>query len=184
VDRRRAGFGLALGLGALAAGATGAATAGLTIRAAASEDVPGCATMVETARVRLEGFEPRLWRRAAGAAAATQAFFARLIDDPQALFLVAMDKSALVGFLIARVQPAPPVYDPGGPTALIDDFCVAAPARWADVGARLLTEARTRLKVRGIAQIIVVSPEREAGKMAMLKASGLSLASTWWTAAP
>ena len=85
------------------------------------------------------------------------------------------------GFLIAQPTPSPPVYDPGGRTALIDDF-VVAPDQWETVGAQLLGEARQRLRAADFAQIVVVSARQDEDKTRLLESTDLSLASTWWTA--
>jgi hypothetical protein len=47
----------------------------------------------------------------------------------------------LTGFLIATLKPAPPVYDPGGPSCDIDDFAVTPAARWPTTGVRLSLRA-------------------------------------------
>jgi len=55
----------------------------------------------------------------------------------------------LTGFLIATLKPAPPVYDPGGPSCDIDDFAVTPAARWPTTGVRLSLRARSHLRVVG-----------------------------------
>ncbi|MET0272116.1 MAG: GNAT family N-acetyltransferase [Phenylobacterium sp.] len=156
----------------------------LNVRPATADDVAACVGLVEQARARLATYEPRFWRRADGTAAPTATWFAHLVAQADTTFLVAVEGDATVGFLIGRPQPPPPVYDPGGPTVLIDDFCVQAPERWSDVGAALLEAARRVLSARGVAQIVVVCPAQDREKTALLDRSDLSLASTWWTAAP
>ena len=53
------------------------------------------------------------------------------------------------GFVIARIMNAPPVYDPGGKTALVDDFCVEKKGPRFD--ARLRGRRRLeRLKMKKI----------------------------------
>jgi hypothetical protein len=80
------------------------------------------------------------------------------------------------GFVIASLVPAPPVYDPGGLTCLIDDFTVAAPALWPTAGEALLAEVGRRAKARGAVQFMVFCGHEHEPKRAMLAAAGLSLA--------
>lgn len=155
----------------------------MTIRFAIAEDVSACVTMIETFRDRLQTYQPRFWNKSAISAQMTQAFFGDLATDARATFLVSDGGAGIDGFLIAMPQQAPPVFDPGGPTALIDDFCVASPDLWPTTGAALLDEARRRLREAGFAQIVVVMADRDTEKNAFIRATDLSLASTWWTAA-
>ena len=113
----------------------------------------------------------------------SEKFLGYLIAQETTLFLIAEENRAVTGFLTAKPQPAPPVFEPGA-TAFVDDFCVADEAAWATTGAALLREARTRLKARGFAQVIVVTAHRDDGKMAMVKQEELSLASAWWVGKP
>jgi GNAT superfamily N-acetyltransferase len=179
IDRR--GFWMGAGLAGLARDAAATQRPSPATRVATQADLEACVALVEGARRQLERYEPRFWKRAKGAAATTGAWFSRLLTDPQAVFLVAGDSAAIMGFLIARIQPTPPVYDAGGPTAVIDDFCVAEPERWRDVGAALLADARAMLRAKGVAQVVVVAPQKDRAKAEFLRAQRLSLASTWWT---
>ena len=154
----------------------------MIIRPATPNDVAACVGLVESRREQYERYEPRFWKKAADSKPSTYPWFARLFDESKSVSLVAAEGSNIVGFLIARDTPVPPVYDPGGPTALIDDFCVVE-KRWRDVGGELLAAARTELQRRGFAQIVVVAAGRDEEKTAFLEASDLSPASTWWTAA-
>ncbi len=154
----------------------------MIIRVASPKDVAACVWLVESRRERYEQYEPRFWRKAANSEALTHEWFSRLFDEDETVSLVSEENSTIVGFLIARNFPVPPVYQPGGPTALIDDFCVNSDDRWLDVGAELLVVARTKLHSRGFAQIIVVGASNDLTKTEFLNGTDLSLASTWWTA--
>ena len=87
----------------------------------------------------------------------------------------------LAGFLIATMQAAPPVYDPGGLTGVIDDFCMAEERYWPKAGSALLNEAMRRARERGAVQVVVVCPHRDQAKLTLLAAEGLSVASEWHT---
>ncbi|NTA62177.1 GNAT family N-acetyltransferase [Agrobacterium tumefaciens] len=153
----------------------------MQIRNASKEDALRCVELVEARRKEYENYEPRFWKKAANSAASTLSWFEKLFSDEHNVSLVAVENTLIIGFLIAREFPTPQVYDPGGATALIDDFCVAAKDRWHDAGAALLQRAKSELNRRGFAQVVVVGAQRDAAKTALLSQANLSLASTWWT---
>jgi GNAT superfamily N-acetyltransferase len=153
----------------------------LDVRRAESTDITAAVELVERSRRQFQKYQPTLWRKAANSAAATEPFFTRLLGEPDTLFLVAVEGSRLEGFLIARKFPAPPVFDPGGDTWLIDDFSVAEPHLWLSVGEALLSHATTLIHEHGGVQIVVVSADRDLAKTEMLRRSDLSIASNWWT---
>lgn len=152
-----------------------------TIRTAEAADVDACVRLAEARRALYETFEPRFWRRAENAAEMSRLWFAHLFAKDDILALVAEAEGQVLGFLIAQPTPSPPVYDPGGRTALIDDF-VVEPGFWLEVGQALLAQARQRLKAAGFVQIVVVGACRDEDKTRLLETTDLSLASTWWTA--
>ena len=152
------------------------------IRIAEADDVEACVQLAEARRAIYETFQPRFWRRAENAAEMSRLWFAHLFAKEEVLALVAELDGEVRGFLIAQPTPSPPVYDPGGRTALIDDF-VVAPDQGVTVGAPLLNEARLRLRAADFAQIVVVSARQDEDKTRLLESTDLSLASTWWTAA-
>ena len=101
------------------------------------------------------------------------------LDDTVAL--VAEGAGAIRGFAIGRLTPAPPVYAPGGPVCLVDDFCVLEAHHWLTVGEALLSHASTLIHEAGAAQIVVVGADRDLAKAEMLRRSDLTIASNWWT---
>ena len=106
-------------------------------------------------------------------------FFPRLLASADVIALVAEEGEALCGFLISAITIAPPVYNPGGPVCIIDDFAVAQPQDWATVGAALLAAAEHEAKARGAVLSVVVCPQRDAAKRGMLKKAGAAVASEW-----
>lgn len=154
----------------------------MDIRNASAGDLAACVDMIEARRRQYEVYEPRFWKKAADSAASTHPWFLRAFEDDGTVSLVAAEGEVVVGFLIAGAIATPPVYDPGGPTALIDDFCVASAALWPTVGRALLVAGREALRGRGYAQIVVVCGDRDEAKKRLLADTDLSLASTWWTA--
>jgi L-amino acid N-acyltransferase YncA len=153
------------------------------IRKGVADDLPACVAILETVRARYQDYEPQFWKRSAKASPMSLAFLRHLTAQEGTLFLVAERDGGIVGFLTAKPQPVPPVFEPGK-TAFVDDFYVAGDAEWPVAGISLLQEARTQLKAQGYEQIIVVTAHRDDAKMAALKAGNLSLASAWWVGTP
>ncbi|MBL6616382.1 MAG: GNAT family N-acetyltransferase [Reyranella sp.] len=153
----------------------------MDVRKADKTDIKATVELVERSRRQLQKYQPTLWRKAAHSAAATETFFIRLLTEPDTYFLVAVEGSQLLGFLIATKFANPPVFDPGGDTWLIDDFCVREPQLWLSIGEALLSHVSTLIHEHGGVQIVVVSADRDLAKTEMLRRSDLTIASNWWT---
>ncbi|MFO1158112.1 MAG: N-acetyltransferase [Reyranellaceae bacterium] len=153
----------------------------MDVRKAETADIKAAVELAERSRRQLHKFQPTLWRKAAHSAAATEEFFVGLLGEPGTYFLVATEGARLQGFLIARKFPAPRAFDPGGDTYLIDDFFVREPRLWLTLGEALLSHVSTLIHEHGGVQIVVVSPDRDLAKTEMLRRSGLTIASSWWT---
>lgn len=136
---------------------------------------------MELGRRQRQKYQPVFWRKAVNSAAITQEFLDKLLGEPGTFFLVATEGRQMLGFLVARKFPAPPVYDPGGDTYLIDDFCVLEPRHWLTVGEALLSHVSTLLHEHGAIQMVVICAERDLAKAEMLRRSDLTIASNWWT---
>jgi GNAT superfamily N-acetyltransferase len=140
----------------------------------------------ERKRMEYEAHQPVFWRKARDSAARQGAYFAHLLDRPGIVVLVA-EAAAVDAFVIGSVVPAPPVYDPGGLTCMIDDFVVREPGRWHDLGAALLAALAAHARERGAVQMAVVCGSHDESKRDLLRAAGLSVASVWyvgWPATP
>jgi ribosomal protein S18 acetylase RimI-like enzyme len=153
----------------------------MDIRRATASDLDAVVAIVESQRRQYQKFQPIFWRRAADAATRTRSFFIRLLDEPQTWFLVAAEGGQILGFLIARKFPAPPVYEPGGDTYLIDDFAVLEARHWLTIGEALLSHVSTLLHEHGAAQIVAACAERDLAKAEVLRRSDLTIATNWWT---
>ena len=117
-----------------------------TVRAAQAADVPAMADLAERRRVEYQRFQPTFWRKAADSRARQLPYFERLVGSEDHIALVYERAGAIAGFILGALIPAPPVYDPGGPTCLVDDFTVAAAESWELVGSALLRAVRQRLQ--------------------------------------
>lgn len=151
------------------------------IRYAAEADLAAMVALIEQRRFEYEQYEPVFWKKASDSAEKTEPFFKSLLTNERATALVAYDDEQLVGFLIAINTPAPPVYEPGGTTILVDDFCVADASLWPSVGRSLLDQLEVIGREAGWRQYVVVSGKADQSKSEFLTSTHLSLASTWWT---
>ncbi|MFI6476874.1 GNAT family N-acetyltransferase [Nonomuraea sp. NPDC050663] len=152
------------------------------IRAALPGDVDDMAKLMARRREQYEHYQPLFWRRAEGAEEGHAAFLTKLVEQPSTISLVAAS-DGFAGFVIASLAPSPPVYDPGGPTCLIDDFSVTDDTCWRTVGVALLEAACDEARSRGAVQVVVVCGQADEAKRSALRLAGLTVASEWWTAA-
>lgn len=110
------------------------------IRSAVASDLEGMLTLAERRRRQYATYQATFWRSAPDAVERQRPNLAGLIGDDAVITIVATTGDALAGFAIGTIVPAPPVYDPGGPTCVVDDFTVAEPEQWPSVGVELLRE--------------------------------------------
>jgi hypothetical protein len=162
-------------------GGASAALDGEATRPATHGDIDDVAAMAADRRREYEAHQPRFWRQADDALARHKAYLRGLVDAPDHVFLVAREPGRVSGFIIGRLLPAPPVYDPGGPTCLVDDFAVQHPDAWAAVGPLLLGDLSRIARVRGAVQVVVVTGRHDEPKRLAMEAAGLVVASEWWT---
>ncbi len=151
-----------------------------TIRAATADELEAVLKLAAGRRVQYQTYQPEFWRPSADAVVRQRPYLAELINDEAVITLVAIKDQALVGFVIATLAPAPPVYDPAGLTCMVDDFAVANSNDWPTVGVDMLRAVRHAASGRGAAQIVVVTAQLDKAKRTALAASGLSVASEWW----
>ena len=143
-------------------------------------DVSRMVELAEQKRMQYQSYQPTFWRKAADSRDVQLPFFEGLIAQGDVIALVHEKAGGIDGFLIATLVTAPPVYDPGGLTCAIDDFCVAKGTDWQTVGAALLAEAAHRAKDRGAVQAVVVCGHLDQSKRAMLNSGSFTIASEWY----
>lgn len=132
-------------------------------------------------RRKAEKAQPQFWRYAGAEAEINQAkWFEELLAHNDYIMLSAEENFDVVGFIIGRLLPAPEVYDPGGLTLMIDDFCVKDETSWNLAGDQLVQEIKKLAKEKGAAQILVVSGAWDKAKIEFLKSQNLSVASEWY----
>ena len=150
---------------------------------AAHDDVDEVAALADTRRREYELRQPLFWRPAEDALDRHRTYLHALVEAEDHVFLVARRAGRLSGFIIGRLVPAPPVYEPGGLTCLVDDFVVAEQDEWASLGVALLRALADHARERGAVQAVVVTGHHDEAKRRALRTAGLTVASEWWVAA-
>ena len=151
-----------------------------TIRNAGVADVRRMVEFSEKKRTEYEEYQPIFWRKAHDSASAQKSYFEHLLTLDGTIALVYECEGTIQGFVIANLQTAPPVYDPGGLTCNIDDSVVEHCSLWRSVGRALLDGAISEARRREAVQVVVVTGGHDRQKREMLSSMGLCLASEWW----
>ena len=152
-----------------------------TIQKATIHDVPVMVALSHQKRLVYEKAQPQFWKYAGSHAEVVQAkWFEALLTQGDHLLFAAKEGDTLVGFIIGKLVAAPDVYDPGGLTLMIDDFCVAHDGMWLSVGTQLIHTIKQAAKAKGAAQIVVVCGAHDAPKRRFLQHAALTIASEWY----
>lgn len=150
------------------------------VKRASESDIPAMVLLSYEKRRNYEQAQPQFWKYAEKAEEIQTEWFMELMKKDDYILLVAHMNNDMYGFIIGRIMPAPEVYDPGGLTLMIDDFCVKDPALWQDVGTLLIDEIKALTKPKRAAQILVVCGVHDKPKGEFLKELGLNVASEWY----
>ncbi len=150
------------------------------IRQAQKSDVAVMVSLSHQKRRSYEKAHPQFWRYATGAEDAQTKWFEELLGKHDHILLVAESKDKLLGFVIGRLMSSPEVYDPGGFTLMIDDFCVESLPDWAVVGKNLFSRIKELAKSKGVVQIVAVTGHHDERKRQFLQSLGLTIASEWY----
>jgi hypothetical protein len=157
----------------------------VSVREASPDDLDSMVALADAARRRYAAWSPTFHRPAADAVERHRPWLERLVTDPDVGSWVSTQERAVQGFLVATLVPAPPVYDPGGPTCLVDDFVVEETVdgeAWATTGHALLDRASAWAREHGAVQVVVTCGPRDAGKRSLLVEYGLGVVTEWFTA--
>lgn len=147
-------------------------------------EVTDIAEMVELSRkkrLEYEKVQPRFWKYKKGAEDVQVKWFKEFLEKDDCLLLVAKSDDRVVGFAIGSIIQAPEVYDPGGLTLMIDDFCVDTPENWNTIGSKLIEEIKKLSKAKDVVQILVVCGAHDEQKRQLLKNLGLNVISEWYS---
>lgn len=152
------------------------------IRTAENFDLEEILNLANARRLEYETHQPVFWRVAPDAIAQQRDYIANQIADEKVISLIATLGDELIGFIIGRLVPSPPVYNPGGLTCSIDDFVVKKNDLWETVGADLLDQVRKVAVSKGAVQVVAVCGHLDEPKRKALEKSSLTIASEWWVA--
>jgi hypothetical protein len=152
----------------------------MKILAATKADITSMVNLSYQKRRAYEKAQAQFWRYADGAEEVQQKWFEELLERDDHIILVAKSDTKTIGFIIGRLVKAPEVYDPGGLTLMIDDFCVKLDIDWQSVGLELMNTIQALAKEKGAAQFYVVSGAHDNAKCDFLEKFGLSNAAKWY----
>ncbi len=131
-------------------------------------------------RLDYEKSQSRFWKKAEGSEEKQKLWFSELLKKEDHILLIAESGKQLVGFIIGELRKAPEVYDPGGVTLVIDDFCIASPSCWNSIGSPLFLELEKQGKEKGAVQTITVCGAHDSGKRLFLEKMGCTVYSHWY----
>jgi predicted acetyltransferase len=152
-----------------------------SIQQALDSHIPFMVGLSYAKRKLYEKEQPQFWRYAGESAEKSQEkWFQALQNQPDFHLLVALSNNQIIGFIIGQLVKAPDVYDPGGLTLMVDDFCVQNEIDWFFVGKNLLIELETWAHKNGSVQTVVICGTHDIMKKYFLEKAGFSTASNWY----
>jgi GNAT superfamily N-acetyltransferase len=154
----------------------------INIRTSQLSDIDPMVSLSKAKRMLYEKAQPQFWRYAGEEGDNTQRqWFKQLLEDKNHVtFTAESETQEILGFVIGKLMPAPEVYNPGGLTLMIDDFCVKSENLWQSVGHELIEKIKAAAKVKGATQTLVVCGAHDHPKRKFLSEQNLSIASEWF----
>ncbi len=149
------------------------------IRVAEEADAADMAALSSNFRDLLESYSPVFWRKKEGIIPTHTTYMKGLINNPNQITLVYEQDGKIEGFITGLITQAPPVYDPGGPVCLVDDFVVRDARDWSTVGKELIQTCENSARFRNAVVVIVVSPIKCMEQREMLRDHGVEPVSEW-----
>lgn len=152
------------------------------VRTSQLSDIDAMVSLSKAKRMLYEKAQPQFWRYAGEEGDKAQGeWFKELLEDTNhVMFTAESETQEILGFIIGKLMPASEVYNPGGLTLMIDDFCIKSEKLWQSVGHRLIEETKAAAKGRGATQIVVACGAHDHPKRKFLKDQTLSIASEWF----
>ncbi len=143
------------------------------VRRARSDDAEALFELARAAPPRLHGMQ-LVWREPR-----TVRGYRELCDRPDCTTLVAAQDGRIEGYALAMpALPAPPVYEPGGTTCLVDELEAARP----EIRAALLYAIEGAAREAGDVQVLLACAARDRAKRAVLDARGYRWPVDWFSA--
>ena len=152
----------------------------ILVRPASLSDITYMVALSYSKRRAYEKAQPQFWRYAEGAEELQSKWLSELLSRDDYILLVAATENKVLGFIIGQLVKAPEVYNPGGLTLMIDDFCVETAADWSSIGDALLTKLKQLAKEKSVTQLVLVTGHHDEPKREFLRDSGLACVSEWY----
>ena len=130
-------------------------------------------------RAEYEIAQPIFWKKAE-ANDIQEKWFSEHLTQPMVFSFVAKTSSQIIGFIIGQNIKAPAVYQPGGLTCIVDDFCVSTATAWDTVGSALINKLLSLSQTNGAVQILVVAGQHDLPKNNFLKNQNFAVVSEWF----
>lgn len=153
-----------------------------TIRRSGLSDIEAMVSLSKAKRLAYEKAQPQFWRYAGESGDHAQGTWLKelLRTENYLMFTAESNTQEILGFIIGKLMPAPEVYNPGGLTLMIDDFCMKSENLWQSVGAVLIEAIKGPAKAKGALQILVVCGAHDYLKRRFLVEQNLSISSEWF----
>jgi ribosomal protein S18 acetylase RimI-like enzyme len=142
----------------------------IIFRTATSADLPEMTRLWHEKMVIQQQFDRRFTLLPDGATHWSLAVEGWLSDDDCALF-VAERESALLGYIVGRMKPAPPGLMPET-IGVITDLTVDAHSHESGIGKTLLTTVREWFSQRDITHLVAYVPARQTIEQAFWRSQG------------
>lgn len=152
----------------------------MPIRPATNDDLAWIMSLCELGRIQKNSLHPIDYRKPAEYCRERQAEIETLLADPQSICLIREHYSEPVALLMARLASAPPVYAPGGPVCLVEEFEVVRPQDLPVYGLQLLDDCRRIARARGAVLQRVISAAGDIDREVFLLGTGFTVASEWY----
>lgn len=149
----------------------------IKVSGATKADIASMVNLSYQKRKAYEKAQPQFWRYSENAEEIQAKWFEELLEHKDYILLAAKENQNTFGFIIGRLVKAPEVYNPGGLTLMIDDFCCED---WVSVGEQLMDKIAVIAKEKGAAQFYVVAGNHDLEKCKFLEDFGLTCASKWY----
>jgi hypothetical protein len=120
----------------------------IKIRDAVEKDISEMVALSAIKRRAYAQAQPLFWKPSPNAQSHQKQYFFELLSNPEVMLLIAESHHEIDGFIIGSIVEAPSVYNPGGKTLLVDDFCVRK--EWPSVAPALLQSHTEKGKKRGV----------------------------------
>ncbi len=150
------------------------------IRPAMNQDLDELLRMAADKRQRYAVWQPVFHKPHADAMQRHRDYLITMVHSEHSIMLVYERSGSALGFALAELRGAPPVYEPGGKILIVDDFCVREDGLWPLVGPALVKAMWKKGQEQGAVLINVVCGPKDEAKRAALESTGLGVGSEWW----